>query len=84
MPTGAERKQRAKRRFHARYSPRSSDEVRTTRCSGFAHVRNSVRAAPLLSTASLTNPLYACANGAKRHLVGEHGSAAVAFAHLCR
>jgi hypothetical protein len=46
--------------------------VRTTRCSGFAHVRNSVRAAPLLSTASLMNPLCACANGAKRHLASEH------------
>ena len=56
MPTGAERKQRAKRASMLRYSPRSSDEVRTTRCSGFAHVRNSVRAARLLSTALLTKP----------------------------
>jgi hypothetical protein len=36
-------------------------------------VRNSIGVARLLTTAKRMKPLYACANGAKRHLASEHG-----------
>jgi hypothetical protein len=40
----------------------------TMRFGGFAHARNGIRIAPLLSTVSRMKPLYALATHVKRHL----------------
>ena len=40
---------------------------------GFAHARNSIRIARLLTTALRMKPLYALGSQSKRHLVSEHG-----------